>query len=349
MAIVPASHNLIADIHTILSYARQKAVTAVNFAMVEAYWLMGKRIVEEEQKGEARAQYGDSLIKLLSKALVAEFGAGFSVANLKNFRQFYLIFHGDEKGYTLCSLLSWSHYRLIMRVENTQAREYYIRECAEQNWSVRVLERNINTFYFQRLLSSQNDVILSQGDTGTLAAPPPHSIQDFIKDPYIFEFLNIAEAHTANEQTIETALINHLQQFLLELGKGFSFVGRQFRISTETSHFYIDLVFYNYILKCFVLFDLKITKLKHQDIGQMDMYLRMFDDLQKQPNDNPTIGIILCSDKEETVVKYSVLNNSDQLFASEYSLYLPTEAELKQLLETDRILFELNQADEGGE
>jgi hypothetical protein len=276
MAIVPASHNLIADIHTILSYARQKAVTAVNFAMVEAYWLMGKRIVEEEQKGEARAQYGDSLIKLLSKALVAEFGAGFSVANLKNFRQFYLIFHGDEKGYTLCSLLSWSHYRLIMRVENTQAREYYIRECAEQNWSVRVLERNINTLYFQRLLSSQNDVIQSQSDTGTLAAPPPHSIQDFIKDPYIFEFLNIAEAHTANEQTIETALIN-------------------------------------------------------------------------QPNDNPTIGIILCSDKEETVVKYSVLNNSDQLFASEYSLYLPTEAELKQLLETDRILFELNQADEGGE
>jgi predicted nuclease of restriction endonuclease-like (RecB) superfamily len=224
-----------------------------------------------------------------------------------------------------------------MRVDDLNARQYYIRECADQNWSTRVLERNINSFYYQRLLSSQGSIIAES------AQEQSHSLQDFIKDPYVFEFLNIAEPHTANEQSIESALINHLQSFLLELGKGFSFVGRQFRISTETSHFYIDLVFYNYILKCFVLFDLKTTKLKHQDIGQMDMYIRMFDDLQKQVNDNPTIGIILCADKEETVVKYSMLNNSEQLFASQYSLYLPSEAELKQLLENDRVLFSLNQ------
>jgi predicted nuclease of restriction endonuclease-like (RecB) superfamily len=330
-----ASNLLIADIQSILSAARKKSVTAVNFAMVEAYWLMGKRIVEEEQKGAARAQYGDNLINALSKALVTEFGKGFSVANLRNFRQFYLVFQDDEIRYALRSELSWTHYRLIMRVDNPQARQYYIKECADQNWSSRVLERNINSSYYQRLLSSQ---------TKTEASPTQtHGVQDFIKDPYVFEFLNIPEPYTINEQAVETALINHLQSFLLELGKGFSFVGRQFRISTETSHFYIDLVFYNYILKCFVLFDLKTTKLKHQDIGQMDMYIRMFDDLQKQESDNPTIGIILCSDKEETVVKYSMLNSSEQLFASKYNLYLPSEDELKQLLEHDRVLFSLNQ------
>lgn len=240
----------------------------------------------------------------------------------------------------MCSLLSWSHCRLVMRVVDAKARLYYIHECAENNWSVRTLERNLNSFYYERLLSSQ------QTPDEVAARPASQTIHDFIKDPYVFEFLNIAESYSANERTLETALINHLQHFLLELGKGFSFVGRQFRISTETSHFYIDLVFYNYILKCFVLFDLKTSKLKHQDIGQMDMYIRMFDDLQKQPGDHPTIGIILCADKEETVVKYSMLNDSEQMFASQYRLYLPTEAELKQLLENDRIVFGLNQLDQ---
>jgi predicted nuclease of restriction endonuclease-like (RecB) superfamily len=343
MTLTNPSTLLIDEIKTILAAARQKAATAVNFAMVEAYWQMGKRIVEEEQKGANRAQYGESLIKQLSKALVTEFGHGFSVANLKNFRKFYLVFPGDEKGYTLCSLLSWSHYRLVMRVEDPKARHYYIQECAENNWSVRTLERNINSFYYQRLLSSQ------QAPDAVSAQSNKQAVHNFIKDPYVFEFLNMTEPYGANERTLESALINHLQRFLLELGKGFSFVGRQFRISTETSHFYIDLVFYNYILKCFVLFDLKTSKLKHQDIGQMDMYIRMFDDLQKQADDHPTIGIILCADKEETVVKYSMLNESEQMFASQYRLYLPTEAELKQLLESDRIAFALSQADQGNQ
>lgn len=339
MTLINRTDTLLEDIQTILTLARQKAATAVNFAMVEAYWLLGKRIVEEEQKGKSRAQYGDKMISTLSKALVAEFGKGFSVANLKNFRQFYLTFPENGKSYALRSELSWTHYRLIMRVEDSKARQYYITECIEQNWSTRTLERNINSFYYQRLLSAQSDTVITESASV--------NVQNFIKDPYIFEFLNIAAPYSLSERDLESALINHLQHFLLELGKGFSFVGRQFRISTETSHFYIDLVFYNYILKCFVLIDLKIGKLKHQDIGQMDMYIRMFDDLKKQANDNPTLGIILCSDKEETVIKYSILNDSEQLFASQYQLYLPTEQELKQLLDNDRIIFELNDDTEG--
>ena len=343
-----ANHSptaLIAEIQSSLATARQKAATAVNFAMVEAYWLMGKRIVEEEQNGEARAQYGEGMIKMLSKALMTEFGRGFSVANLKNFRMFYLTFPDAEKGYALRSQLSWTHYRLIMRVENPQARQYYITECAEHNWSSRTLERNLSTFYYERLLSSKTKGIAQAHDDTLATRPSIQTPHEFIKDPYVFEFLNIAEPFSANEQVLEAGLINHLQHFLLELGKGFSFVGRQFRISTETSHFYIDLVFYNYILKCFVLFDLKTTKLKHQDIGQMDMYIRMFDDLQKQANDNPTIGIILCADKDETVVKYSMLNGSEHMFASQYHAYLPTEAELMRWLENDRIRVELQQDD----
>lgn len=331
----------IEEIKSILATARQKSVSVLNNTMLETYWIMGKRIVEEEQRGGTRAQYGEKLIATLSKALVAEFGKGFSVANLRNIRQFYIVFHEDGKHYALRSELSWTHYRLIMRVNAQEAREYYIRECAEQGWSTRELERNINTFYYERLLSSQPDA-----KSELLVTHKQDSVGQFLKDPYVFEFLDVPAPHAMNEQNLETALINHLQAFLLELGKGFSFVGRQFRISTETSHFYIDLVFYNYILKCFVLFDLKAGKLKHQDIGQMDMYIRMFDDLKRRGDDNPTIGVILCTDKEETVVKYSILNESDQMFASQYRLYMPTEEELKSLIENDRVLFSLSHQDQ---
>jgi predicted nuclease of restriction endonuclease-like (RecB) superfamily len=326
--------TFIHEIRRLLQQARAAAYTAINSAMVEAYWNIGRRIVEEEQKGETRAAYGEAIIKELSKALTADFGKGFSVANLKNFRQFYLTFPDFEKSYTLCSQLTWSHNRLIMRVENPRAREYYLRETAAQNWSVRQLQRNLNTFYYERVLSSQGEPLAPE------AKFEKASPADFIKDPYIFEFLNIPEPVQTSEKKIEGALIENLQAFLLELGKGFSFVGRQFRISTETSHFYIDLVFYNYILKCFVLFDLKIGELAHQDIGQMDMYVRMFDDLKRGEGDNPTIGIILCAEKNQTVVKYSVLAGSEQLFAAKYKMYLPTEAELSAEIDRERRLIQ---------
>lgn len=323
----------IQDIKTILLQARTKTYQMLNTQMVEAYWLVGKRIVEEEQQGEKKAGYGEHLLKRLSQSLAAEFGKGFSYANLRNFRQFYLTYPDKEICYTLCSKLTWSHNRLIMRVENENARFFYLKEGNEQNWSVRVLERNINTFYYERLLSSQDKAhALSHSQSFE-----KQDIRDFVKDPYIFEFLNIAEPLTANEQEIETALLANLQHFLLELGKGFSFVGRQYRISSETEHFYIDLVFYNYLLKCFVLFDLKVNKLSHQDIGQMDMYRRMFDDFKKPEGDNPTIGIILCTEKSETVVKYSIMNDSPQLFATKYQLYLPTEAELIAEIEREKL------------
>ncbi|EDN69237.1 protein containing DUF1016 [Beggiatoa sp. PS] len=320
------------DIKNILQQSRQKAYVAVNSAMVEAYWQIGKRIVEEEQVGKQRADYGSFLIKSLSKELSVEFGKGFSVANLKNFRQFYLTFPDFEKGYTVRSQLSWSHYRIIMRVESPTARNYYLTEANEQLWSTRQLQRNINSHYYERLLSSANKKIVP---VNTNKAIP----DEFIKDPYVLEFLNIPENATYSEKQIETAIITHLQKFLLEMGKGFSFVGRQFRISTETSHFYIDLVFYNYLLKCFVLIDLKTSKLSHQDIGQMDMYVRLFDDLKRQVDDNPSIGIILCADKDDTVVKYSVLKDSEQLFASKYRLVLPTEEELIVELEREVSLY----------
>lgn len=329
--------NYISEIKQILLLARQKTYSAVNAAMVEAYWQIGKRIVEEEQHGKERAAYGEAILKNLSVALLEEFGKGFSYANLRNFRQFYLTYPDSAICHTLCSKLTWSHNRLIMRVENAVARDYYLHECANQNWSVRVLERHITTSYYQRILANQ------PRSAEDLQESENQNVSHFIKDPYVFEFLNLPIQHCETESNIESALIQHLQQFLLELGKGFSFVARQYRISTETSHFFIDLVFYNYLLKCFVLFDLKTDKLTHQDVGQLDMYVRMFDDLKKQADDNPTIGILLCAEKDETVVKYSVLNDKQQqLFATKYMAYLPTEAELKQLMEQDRLNFELN-------
>ena len=321
------------DIKTILEQARGKARSAVNAAMVEAYWLMGQRIVQEEQQGDSRATYGQRLLENLSKELSASFGKGFSYANLRNFRQFYLTYPDQAICYTVCSKLSWSHNRLIMRVDDPQARSYYLQEGAQQQWSVRQLERNIQTHSFQRLLSSQAD--------GSQVSPAGgNALLEFIKDPYVLEFLQLPETGQIKESKLEQAIINELQKFLLEMGEGFSFVARQMRISTETNHFYLDLVFYNYLLKCFVIIDLKTGKLSHQDIGQMDMYVRMFDDLKRGEDDNPTIGIILCDSKDETVVKYSVIRENPQLFASKYQRILPTEDELVAELEREKRLIE---------
>lgn len=311
------------DIKDILNIARAKTYSVVNSVMVETYWRIGKRIFEEEQKGKSRAEYGEKLIENLSVYLTDTFGKGFSEANLKNMRQFYISF---PKFATHCvANLSWTNIRTIMRIEDKQEREYYLKEASSQSWSSRVLERNIKSGYYKRILSSQKNKKLSN-------KTEKQTINDFIKDPYVLEFLNVPENLQGKETLLETALINNLQKFLLELGKGFSFVARQQRISTETDHFYIDLVFYNYILKCFVIIDLKTTKLSHSDIGQMDMYVRMFDKLKRTQEDNPTIGIILCTDKSETMVKYSILKESKQIFASKYKTILPTEKELAKLI-----------------
>lgn len=322
------SSRLLDDVRDLLRQTRGKAYAAVNLIMVDAYWNIGRRIVEEEQGGTERAGYGSQLIRNLARGLGDEFGAGVSVANLKNFRQFYLTFPDAGKSYALRSQLTWTHWRLVMRVEETAAREYYIRECAEQQWSTRTLERSIATRSFDRFLAKPEQ----RGLTQASHAPA------FIKDPYVLEFLGLPEDSAPSERKLEDALTTRLRDFLMELGKGFSFVGRQFRVSTETSHFYVDLVFYNYLLKCFVLIDLKTQKLTHADIGQMDMYVRIFDDLKRAGDDNPTLGIILCADKDETLVRYSVLSESQQIFASKYRLVLPSEDELKAELERRHIL-----------
>ncbi len=319
------------DVSSILRQARQKTYAAVNFIMVEAYWNIGRRIVEEEQGGGHRADYGTFLIRDLSRQLGDEFGRGLSIANLKNFRQFYLTFPKLGKSYALRSELTWTHYRLVMRVENEAARDYYIQEAADHAWSSRELERHITSLSYERLLKAPKPRKAREPS----AAPSP---QDLIKDPYVLEFLGLPEPGGRDERGLENAIVNRLRDFLMEMGRGFSFVARQMRVSTETGHFHIDLVFYNYLLKCFVLIDLKARKLKHEDIGQMDMYVRLFDDLKRGMDDNPTLGIILCSDKDDTIVRYSVLSESKQLFASKYRLILPSEDELRAELERRHIL-----------
>ena len=320
-------------IKIILQTARDKAYKQVNFIMVEAYWNIGKQIVEEEQKGEDRAKYGSYLIKELSKRLSKEFGRGFSTQSLWNMRQFYNSFPILS---TLWRELSWSHYKLIIRLKDEDARAWYMEEAVKSHWSVRALERQIGTHYYERLISSrdkQGVAFEAKEKTKDLLLTP----KDIIKDPYVLEFLDLKQNNSFYESELESALIKRIQDFLLELGRGFAFVARQKRIQTEHSDFYIDLVFYNYILKCFVVIDLKRGRLTHQDVGQMDMYVRMFDDLEKSQEDNPTIGIILCTEKDNTVVKYSVIDDSDNLFVSKYQLYLPTQEELKAEIERDLV------------
>jgi len=315
--------------------AKTKVYNAVNFAMVEAYWEIGREIIEAQDQNQ-RAEYGKQLLKYLSEQLTQEFGKGFTETNLRYMRQFYLAF---PIHHTLCDELSWSHYRLLMRIDDENRRAFYLKECANSNWSVRQLERQINSFYYERLLSTQSGS--RESVKNELQALEPKTDPDYIlKDPYILEFLDLKENRAYHEKDLEQGLIDNLQEFLLELGKGFSFVARQKRITIDGDHYYIDLCFYNYILKCFVLIDLKTEKLSYQDIGQIDFYVRYFEDKVKAPDDNPTIGIVLCSDKNDTMVKYSVLSDNEHLFASKYMLYLPSEEELKRELERERRLIE---------
>ena len=331
------SNNYINEIKKILKNARQKAYTAVNSAMVEAYWEIGRRIVEEEQSGRERAEYGKEIIKNLSKELTEEFGKGFGERNIRNIRQFYVLFSDYEKWKSLISKLTWTHIQKVLRVSNEKARIFYLTEAAENMWSVRTLDRNISTLYYNRIVASIDKKIVEnemKDKTKKLQA------EDFIKNPIVLEFLDLPTNMSYTENELEKALTDDIQKFMMELGKGFAFVERQQYIRTENSDFYIDLVFYNYILKCFVIVELKTEKLTHQDIGQLDMYIRMYDDLKKQENDNPTIGLLLCTETDRTIIKYSVLNDNKNLFASKYINYLPSEEELINEIERQKTLFE---------
>ena len=319
---VEIEDSIYKEIKSILEQARNKVYKVANSTMVEAYWNIG-RVIVEKQGGNNKAEYGAALIKNLSKKMTKEFGKGFTVANLKNMRQFYLIF---QKSYALRSELTWTHYRLLMRVENENARNFYIEECIKSNWSTRQLERQITTLFYERLLSSKDKEKVSK-EIYKLE-PQIKKAEDIIKDPYVLEFLGLPENTNFLEKNLEQALIDHLQKFLLELGRGFSFVARQKRITFDGRHFYIDLVFYNYLLKCFVLIDLKVGDLTHQDLGQMQMYVHYFEEEMMNEGNNPPIGIVLCADKSDSIVKYTLSKNETQVFASKYKAYLPSEEEL---------------------
>lgn len=324
--------QLYKQVQEIIETSRTAACRAVNISMVQAYWNIGRLIVEEEQKGEQKAAYGKQIIDGLSKRLQKQYGKGFDNTNVWNIRRFYSVFPILD---ALRRELSWTHYRLLMRIEKEPARQFYLEETIAGHWSTRTLERQINSLYYERMLMSSKEgrPAVKQEAEGKKEIIQP---QDIIKDPFVLDFLDLKPKHGFHERTLEQALMDRLQDFLLELGRGFSFVGRQFRISAEEDHFYVDLVFYNYILKCFLLIDLKAGKLTHQDIGQIDFYVRYFEDKIKQDNDNPTIGLILCTEKSQTIVKYSLLSESKQVFASKYQLYLPTEQELRKELEREK-------------
>jgi predicted nuclease of restriction endonuclease-like (RecB) superfamily len=332
--------QFILDIKQLIQSARKKTFLAINTVMIETYWEIGRRIVEEEQNGFKRASYGKEIIKNLSNELTIEFGKGFSERSLRDFRQFYICFPSIEIWRTAFAKLSWSHFQRVLKLSNDKARIYYLNEAIENSWSIRTLDRQISTLYFERLLSSPEI-----GNDKTMDLPHFDS-KNFIKNPTILEFLNLPSGLSYSEEKLESALIDNLQKFILELGKGFAFVERQQHIKTDSSDFYIDLVFYNFRMKCFVLIELKTNKLTHQDIGQIDMYVRMYDDLKKGQDDNPTVGILLCTETDKTIAKYSVLNQNEQLFASKYIPFLPTEEELIEEIENEKLKFKLiNQSD----
>ncbi len=334
--------DLYAQIKSILEQSRASAYKAVNSAIVQAYWAIGQVIIENEQKGNTRAEYGKHILSELSAKLTQEFGKGFDERNLRHMRNFYLAFPIWN---AVRTELSWTHYRSLLRVEDEAARKWYMEESIAEAWSSRQLDRQISTFYYERLLASREKLPVKQEAAEKLAEVVP---EEFIKEPYVLEFLNLPDTSSLRETQLEQALIDNLQNFLLELGRGFCFVARQKLMRYDDENFYIDLVFYHSILKCHVLIDLKIGKLTHQDVGQMDSYIRMYEDLYKNPDDNPTIGIILCSEKNEAVVKYSVLNDAKQIFASKYQFTLPTAEELQHQIEAERRKIEQGEIDDEG-
>lgn len=360
---------LVNDLRSIVSKARNKAFAAVNYSLVERNWRIGQRIVEEEQNGASRAEYGKHVIEVASAALTKEFGKGFSETNIMNFKKFYLKFKeltipqtlseefkkqkhqtlSDEssllpqKGQTQPAqfelrLLPWSHYERLIRVEDKKAREWYAKEAFEQGWSYRTLNRNINTLYYERLLmSTKKQPVVDEMQDKTKAYQQDKL--EYIKSPVVLEFLGLPEDTSLAESKLETAIINNLEKFLMEMGKGYALVARQQHIRTEENDYYIDLVFYNYLIKSFILVDLKVNRITYQDVGQMDMYLQMYDKMKKGPDDNPTIGIILCTETDSDVARYSTLAKNDQMFAAKYKLYLPDKEDLRREIERQKELY----------
>lgn len=332
------SPDFLADIKHIVEESRRKVYSAINTAMVDTYWLLGKRIVEEELKGKDRADYGSNLLKELSIILTKELGKGFSTNSLYYFKKFYTTF--PEKLPTLWGKLTWSHYKRLLSVADPDARMWYLKEASEQMWSYRTLDRNIGSQYYNRLLLTQKKDLV-EGEMKELTKAYEQDKLEFIKNPTVAEFIGLSPNSDYTETDLEKAIIGNLQKFLLELGKGFSFIARQKLVRTEKKDYFIDLVFYNYILKCFVLIDLKTTTISHQDVGQMDMYVRMYDEMVRGEGDNPTIGIVLCSETDNDIARYSVLHDNDRLFASKYMLYMPTKEELKREIEMQKEFYKL--------
>ena len=360
---------LVNDLRSIVSKARSKAFAAVNYSLVERNWRIGQRIVEQEQNGASRAEYGKHVIEVASAALTKEFGKGFSETNIMNFKKFYLNFKGlaipqtlseefkkqkqqtqsDEssllppKGQTVSAqfelrLLPWSHYERLIRVEDKKAREWYTKEAFNEGWSYRTLNRNINTLYYERLLmSTKKQPVVDEMQDKTKAYQQDKL--EYIKSPVVLEFLGLPEDTSLAESKLETAIINNLEKFLMEMGKGYALVARQQHIRTEENDYYIDLVFYNYLIKSFILVDLKVNRITYQDVGQMDMYLQMYDKMKKGPDDNPTIGIILCTETDSDVARYSTLAKNDQMFAAKYKLYLPDKEDLRREIERQKELY----------
>ena len=360
---------LVNDLRSIVSKARSKAFAAVNYSLVERNWRIGKRIVEQEQNGASRAEYGKHVIEIASAALTEEFGKGFSYTNIANYKRFYLTFNNlqilqtvseefkNQKHQTLSDessllpqkdqtqsiqselrLLPWSHYERLIRVEDKKAREWYAKEAFEQGWSFRTLNRNINTLYYERLLmSKKKQPVVNEMQDKTKAYQQDKL--EYIKSPVVLEFLGLPEDTSLAESKLETAIINNLEIFLMEMGKGYALVARQQHIRTEENDYYIDLVFYNYLIKSFILVDLKVNRITYQDVGQMDMYLQMYDKMKKGPDDNPTIGIILCTETDSDVARYSTLAKNDQMFAAKYKLYLPDKEDLRREIERQKELY----------
>lgn len=360
---------LVNDLRSIVSKARSKAFAAVNYSLVERNWRIGQRIVEQEQNGASRAEYGKHVIEVASAALTEEFGKGFSYTNIANYKRFYLTFsdlqilqtlseefnnpiqqtlpakssapYKEDKAKSAQSelrLLPWSHYERLIRVEDKKAREWYAKEAFNEGWSYRTLNRNINTLYYERLLmSKKKQPVVNEMQDKTKAYQQDKL--EYIKSPVVLEFLGLPEDTSLAESKLETAIINNLEKFLMEMGKGYALVARQQHIRTEENDYYIDLVFYNYLIKSFILVDLKVNRITYQDVGQMDMYLQMYDKMKKGPDDNPTIGIILCTETDSDVARYSTLARNDQMFAAKYKLYLPDKEDLRREIERQKELY----------